>query len=119
VATKTIKSKANGAAKRGSRTKPVAAPVTQSAVGPAAISPEDFKQPAKMEKPAKPDDLKKISGVGPKLEQVLNTLGIWTYGQICALKPEEVAWLDDYLQFPGRIGRDDWLAQARSLDKAA
>ncbi len=44
--------------------------------------PEDFHQPKAMEKPASPDDLKAISGIGPKLETVLNGLGIWTYEQI-------------------------------------
>lgn len=71
--------------------------------------------PAAMPKPAKPDDLKAISGVGPKLEQVLNGLGIWTYGQIAALTPAEIAWIEDYLSFKGRIGRDDWLGQAARL----
>jgi NADH-quinone oxidoreductase subunit E len=88
--------------------------------GPASaadIMPEDFKQPSKAEKPAKPDDLKMIAGVGPKLESVLNGLGIWTFGQIAEWTANEVAWVDDYLQFKGRIERDDWIAQAAALAK--
>jgi NADH-quinone oxidoreductase subunit E len=88
--------------------------------GPASVAdimPEDFKQPAKVEKPAKPDDLKMIAGVGPKLESVLNGLGIWTFAQIAQWTANEVAWVDDYLQFKGRIGRDDWIAQAAALAK--
>ncbi|AKI00370.1 hypothetical protein IMCC20628_01656 [Hoeflea sp. IMCC20628] len=79
------------------------------------LAPEDFRRPSEMEKPETPDDLKVISGVGPKLEQVLNGLGIWTYAQIAGWQPEEVAWVEDYLQFKGRIGRDDWLSQAGAL----
>ncbi|MBO6719500.1 MAG: NADH-ubiquinone dehydrogenase [Rhizobiaceae bacterium] len=71
--------------------------------------------PVAMPKPANPDDLKQISGVGPKLEQVLNKLGIWTYGQIAALTPAEIDWIEDYLSFKGRIGRDGWLDQAVRL----
>lgn len=81
----------------------------------ANMMPEDFRQPKAMAKPKKPDDLKLISGVGPKLETVLNGLGVWTYGQIAELKREEIAWLDDYLGFKGRIDRDDWIGQALEL----
>jgi transcription termination factor NusA len=61
------------------------------------------------------DDLKKINGVGPKLEAMLNELGIFHYSQIAALTPENIAWVDGYLSFKGRIERDDWLNQAGSL----
>lgn len=83
----------------------------------AEIMPEDFKRPKKLEKPATPDDLKLISGVGPKLEQVLNGMGIWTFAQIADWSAEEIAFVDDYLQFKGRIDRDGWLKQAAELEK--
>lgn len=79
------------------------------------LMPEDFKRPSAMERPGMPDDLKLISGIGPKLEQVLNGLGVWTYAQIAAWKAEEIAWIDDYLAFAGRIERDEWLEQASTL----
>jgi NADH-quinone oxidoreductase subunit E len=79
------------------------------------IMPEDFRQPKAIERPATPDDLKAISGIGPKLETVLNGLGIWTYGQIAAWTAEEIAWMDDTLGFKGRISRDDWIGQAGAL----
>ncbi|MER8749039.1 NADH-ubiquinone dehydrogenase [Mesorhizobium sp. M1050] len=87
------------------------------AAGDAAdvLMPEDFRQPKAIEKPAEPADLKAISGIGPKLEKVLNGLGIWTYAQIAAWTPQEVAWVEDYLSLGGRIGRDDWTAQAAAL----
>ncbi|WP_205853234.1 NADH-ubiquinone dehydrogenase [Zhengella mangrovi] len=79
------------------------------------LMPEDFAQPDAMEKPAQPDDLKMIAGVGPKLEEKLNGLGVWTFAQIAAWTPEEVAWVDDYLAFKGRIARDGWIGQAAAL----
>ncbi|WP_296740960.1 NADH-ubiquinone dehydrogenase [Mesorhizobium sp.] len=85
---------------------------------PAGLMPEDFRQPKSMQKPAKPSDLKAISGIGPKLEKVLNGLGIWTYGQIAAWTLEEIAWVEDYLSLAGRVGRDDWTAQAAALAAA-
>ena len=79
------------------------------------LMPEDFRQPKAVDKPATPSDLKAISGIGPKLEKVLNGLGIWTYGQIAAWTSQEIAWVEDYLSLAGRIGRDDWTAQAAAL----
>ena len=48
---------------------------------------------------------------------MLNGLGIWTYAQIAGWSREEIAWVDDYLRFKGRIGRDGWLEQAVKLAK--
>ena len=75
-------------------------------------------RPAAAQRPERPDDLKAIGGVGPKLEQVLNGLGVWTYAQIAAWTPAEIAWVDGELGFAGRIGRDDWVGQAARLAKA-
>ncbi|KQZ19159.1 NADH-ubiquinone dehydrogenase [Mesorhizobium sp. Root552] len=94
---------------------PTKAAVAVDASAAGEIMPEDFRKPAALEKPAIPDDLKAISGIGPKLEQVLNGLGIWTYGQVAGWSPEEIAWVDDMLGFRGRIGRDDWVGQATAL----
>lgn len=62
------------------------------------------------------DDLKKIKGVGPKLEKLLNTMGFFHFDQIAAWTEKEVAWVDENLEgFKGRVTRDSWVAQARSL----
>ena len=62
-----------------------------------------------------PDDLKQIKGVGPKLEGILHDMGIFHFDQIAAWTPNEVAWVDDRLQFKGRIDRDGWIEQAKIL----
>ena len=61
------------------------------------------------------DDLKLISGVGPKLEQVLKGMGISTFAAIAAWTEDDIARVDDTLKFGGRILRDDWVGQAKSL----
>jgi small subunit ribosomal protein S2 len=61
------------------------------------------------------DDLKKIGGVGPVIEQKLNDLGIFHYWQIAALAPEDVARIDEELASKGRIERDNWIGQAKAL----
>jgi NADH-quinone oxidoreductase subunit E len=62
------------------------------------------------------DDLKKIKGVGPKLETVLNEMGVYHFDQIAGWSAAEVAWVDANLEgFKGRVTRDDWVTQARAL----
>ena len=63
------------------------------------------------------DDLKMIAGVGPKLEELLNGLGVFHFWQIEEWKRNEIDWVDNYLQFTGRIQRDNWVEQAKALAK--
>ncbi len=66
-----------------------------------------------------PDDLTKLTGVGPQLDKKLNDAGIFHYWQVGAMKPDDVAKLDSELRLNGRIGRDNWISQARALMDAA
>jgi aquaporin Z len=62
------------------------------------------------------DDLKKINGVGPAMEKLLNGLGYYHFDQIAAWTSSEVAWVDANLEgFKGRATRDNWISQAKSL----
>lgn len=63
----------------------------------------------------KADDLKKLKGVGPKLEATLHELGFYHFDQVANWGPAEVAWVDSRLKFKGRIERDGWIEQARTL----
>ncbi|MDX5595075.1 polyhydroxyalkanoate depolymerase [Pseudovibrio sp. SPO723] len=59
------------------------------------------------------DDLKQITGVGPKLENELNQAGIFHLWQVAALTPEQAQSLDEKLD--GRILREGWVEQAKKL----
>lgn len=65
--------------------------------------------------PSDADDLKLISGVGPVLETKLNEAGLYTYEQIIAWNPEQIEAFDNLLSFKGRIERDNWIEQAKTL----
>lgn len=96
----------------------VVAPVAASAAAPAAAAPGGAVKPVFLSaaRSAGPDDLKLIKGVGPKLEELLHSLGVFHFDQIAAWTSEEVAWVDDNLEgFKGRVSRDEWVAQARIL----
>ncbi|MCV0397459.1 MAG: dipeptide ABC transporter ATP-binding protein [Rhizobiaceae bacterium] len=90
--------------------------VAKAAIGARNGAPSGTR-PAGIERPASPDDLKLISGVGPRIERTLNDLGIYTYAQVAAWKKAEREWVDGYLRFRGRIERDDWVRQAKALAK--
>ncbi|OCP01261.1 MULTISPECIES: NADH:ubiquinone oxidoreductase [unclassified Ensifer] len=64
------------------------------------------------------DDLKRISGIGPKLEQVLNAKGVRGFADIAGWSEADVARFDEELGFGGRISRDDWVGQAKALKGA-
>jgi NADH-quinone oxidoreductase subunit E len=106
-----------GARPAATATKPGRSAAAAESAGPrrAAV----MARPAPVKKPAQPDDLKAIAGIGPKLEQVLNGLGIWTYGQIAGWNAAEIAWVEDQLGLSGRVGRDDWVAAAGRLGAAS
>ncbi|WP_293440072.1 endonuclease [Planktotalea sp.] len=62
------------------------------------------------------DDLKRIKGIGPKLEKLCNTMGFFHFDQIAAWTPDEMAWVNANLEgFKGRATRDKWIDQAKFL----
>jgi small subunit ribosomal protein S2 len=64
------------------------------------------------------NDLKKITGVGPALERKLNALGVTRYDQIAGFSDEDVEKVDTALNYKGRVTRDDWVGQAKTLTEA-
>lgn len=77
-----------------------------------AVKPQTMNAPRE----GGPDDLKKIKGIGPKLEELLHSLGFYHFDQIAAWGSREVAWVDSNLEgFNGRATRDDWVGQAKVL----
>jgi len=63
-----------------------------------------------------PDDLRRIKGIGPKLNALLAELGITRYDQIAAWSAADIAKVDAHLgTFQGRIVRDNWVEQAGLL----
>ena len=94
----------------------------------AAVETSSSKSPAKKSVGQKPmtlseprngraDNLKKIGGVGPKIEKLLNGLGVYHFEQIGAWTEQEIAWVNAEISFKGRIERENWVDQAKSLAK--
>ncbi len=62
-----------------------------------------------------PDDLAKLQGVGPQLVKKLNDAGIFHYWQLAAMSADDITKVDADLKLSGRLSRDGWVEQARSL----
>lgn len=63
---------------------------------------------------AEADDLKDIVGIGPFLERKLHSLGIFTFRQVANFTREDIAKVNDIIEFfPGRIERDNWVDQSK------
>ena len=82
------------------------------AAAPAEASPLLHAAP----KDGKADELELIWGVGPKLRELLNKMGVWHFDQVASWTEKEIRWVDARLEdFKGRIERDDWIEQAKKL----
>lgn len=100
------------------RSKSAAASTVSDSIGAVSSTNTEASKPQGLAAPrgGLADDLKKISGVGPSMEELLHSLGYYHFDQIAAWTPAEVAWVDDNLEgFKGRATRDNWSSQAREL----
>src|SRR5260370_29873593 len=67
--------------------------------------------------PPRIDDLKLINGIGPGVEKRLNGVGIYTFAQLAALSPADIAAAVSHLAglSAERIIKQDWIGQADKL----
>ena len=83
---------------------------------PAAVAIDEAWKPQGFSSaPDRIDDLKRIKGVGAVIEKTLHGLGVYQFEQITAWTQDNVAWVENFLAFPGRIDREDWIEQAKTL----
>ena len=107
-----VKPKAKPAAKA------VAKPKAKAATKPARTPVAKDGKPEMLKKARSggADDLKQIKGVGPKMEAMLNKMGVYHFDQVSSWRTKEVQWVDDNLEgFKGRVSRDEWVKQAKVL----
>ena len=97
--------------------KPVAKP--KAAAKPEAVTvAKAAPKPKAPPKPKLPDDLLQLKGVGPKLNTLLNSLGVHRFDQIAKWKAKDVSAIDAQMgTFRGRIERENWIEQASLLAK--
>lgn len=92
---------------------PAVAPVVGASATPAA-APQPSPQP--VQAGGSGDDLTRIKGLGPKLHELLRSLGVTRFDHIAGWNDAEIDRIDAQLgQFQGRIRRDNWVEQAKLL----
>jgi branched-chain amino acid transport system ATP-binding protein len=125
-----------GQAKALGRAKNAPAASKTSVKSPAAVAKPAASKPAKAVAKAKsaptakpaakpvvkaapklPDDLLIIKGIGPVNLRKLNAHGVSTFAQIAAWKKSDIVEAEKYLEFDGRIAREDWVGQAKKFAK--
>jgi branched-chain amino acid transport system ATP-binding protein len=98
---------------------PVAPPMMAAAIAapskPKTVKPVVAAKPITNAAPSKKDDLKLIKGIGPVNEGKLNRHGVKTFAQIAAWKKADIVEAERYLEFDGRIAREDWVGQSKKL----
>lgn len=95
---------------------PAKTPAAKTASVPAATGEGTRPAALSAARGGKADDLKRIKGIGPKLEKLCNSLGFYHFDQIAGWTPDEIAWVDQNLEgFKGRVLRDNWVEQAKLL----
>ncbi len=100
----------------GAAETPIAEPLPESVEPEAASATDHADQFELLAAPrGAPDDLAKLTGVGPQIVKKLNEHGVFHYWQLAAMTTAEAAKLDSDLKFNGRIARDKWSEQARAL----
>jgi len=85
---------------------------------PADVTPavnDNWKPQGFASRPESVDDIKRIKGVGAVIEKTLNELGVYQFQQIASWDSDNVKWVENFLAFPGRIEREDWINQANTL----
>ena len=113
---------ANGGDKSGVKAAIGSGSVSATAISAAEKPAKKAAAPKAAAKPAAKaaaggDDLSKISGVGPVIVKKLHGEGITTFAQIAAWTDADVEAIEEKLSFKGRVGREDWIAQAIELAK--
>lgn len=88
--------------------------IENASIDPATLD-DQWKPMAFSSVPESTDDLKRIKGIGAVIEKTLNELGIYQFEQIAEWNPDNVAWIEGFLSFQGRVGREDWISQAKTL----
>jgi predicted flap endonuclease-1-like 5' DNA nuclease len=82
-------------------------------------SADGMQQPLALTKPVegRSDDLTRIGGVDPQIQDMLNKIGIFHFDQIAAWTDSHAAWVGQHIGAPGRVQREGWVKQAAVLVK--
>jgi predicted flap endonuclease-1-like 5' DNA nuclease len=88
---------------------------TKSAAAPKAAAAKKAAPPAAKAASGKPDNLRRLIGIGPVNEKLLKAQGVTSFAQIAAWTAADIKRIEDVMNFDGRIAREHWIEQAKLL----
>ncbi|RVD55998.1 proton-conducting membrane transporter, partial [Mesorhizobium sp. M8A.F.Ca.ET.023.02.2.1] len=91
------------------------APAKTSAAPKAAPAAKKTAPAAAKPASGKPDNLRRLIGIGPVNEKLLKAQGVTTFAQIAAWTSADIKRIEDVMNFDGRIARERWIEQAKLL----
>lgn len=90
-------------------------PASKTGAAPKSAAPAAKKAATTKAAAGKASNLRRLIGIGPANERLLNGLGVTTYAQIAAWTAADVKRIEETLNFDGRIERERWIEQAKLL----
>ncbi|AEH86424.1 MULTISPECIES: NADH dehydrogenase [Mesorhizobium] len=88
---------------------------TKSAAAPKAAAAKKATPAAAKPASGKPDNLRRLIGIGPVNEKLLKAQGVTSFAQIAAWTAADIKRIEDVMNFDGRIERERWIEQAKLL----
>jgi branched-chain amino acid transport system ATP-binding protein len=117
IASKPVAAASLAVAAKPAAKKPARAPAKKAAAKAPAAKAGGISNRLDAPRGGKADSLIRIKGIGPVNERKLNEHGIFHFDQIAAWKKADIEAAEAYLAFDGRIAREDWIGQAKTLAK--
>ena len=114
-AAKPVAAKAAPAAAASKTTAPKPAVAKPAVAKPATAAKKAAPAVAKAATTSKPDNLRRLIGIGPVNEKLLKGQGVTTFAQIAAWTAADIERIEHALQFGGRVEREHWVEQAKLL----
>lgn len=87
----------------------------KSATAKSATTKSATAKPAAGPASGKPDNLRRLIGVGPVNEKLLKAQGVTSFAQIASWAAADIKRIEDVMNFDGRIARERWIEQAKLL----
>ncbi|TPM09005.1 proton-conducting membrane transporter [Mesorhizobium sp. B2-3-11] len=120
TAPKPAAAKSATASAAAAKASPTKAPATKTPAKTSAApkaAPAAKKAATAAAKPAsgKPDNLRRLIGIGPVNEKLLKAQGVTSFAQIAAWTSADIKRIEDVMNFDGRIARERWIEQAKLL----
>jgi predicted flap endonuclease-1-like 5' DNA nuclease len=115
VSAKPVSAKAAAKPAATKTSAPAKSATSKPATAKAATAKSATAKPAAGPASGKPDNLRRLIGIGPVNEKLLKAQGVTSFAQIASWTAADIKRIEDVMNFDGRIARERWIEQAKLL----